>query len=379
MTGDVLRRQVGAIAEAAGAHERLMIAYEPVWAIGTGRTATSEQAQEAHALIRSLLDVPILYGGSVKPDNAIELLSSARRGRRARRRCVARGRLVRRDLPARGEYPLVALVVLDGWGLAPPGPGNAVDLADTPVFDGLWDGARTRQLAASGESVGLPAGQMGNSEVGHLTIGIGADRRPGSDARIPCDPQRGFLREPGAHRRVRAGARARGERSPDRPRLLRRRPLSHRSPTGAARACPAAEGWPSRRSCTRSPTVETCLRTRRRATCASSSTRAPGSAPSSAATTRWTATGAGSAPTAPSLRSFPAQAARRTIPSQLSRRATRPGSRTSSWSRSSRLTPRLDAADAVVFFNFRPDRARQLSERLLDRGFRPDDDDPVPG
>ena len=52
-----------------------MIAYEPVWAIGTGRTATSEQAQEAHALIRSLLDVPILYGGSVKPDNAIELLS----------------------------------------------------------------------------------------------------------------------------------------------------------------------------------------------------------------------------------------------------------------------------------------------------------------
>ena len=75
VTGDVLRRQVGAIAEAAGAHDRLVIAYEPVWAIGTGRTATSEQAQEAHALIRSLLDVPILYGGSVKPDNAIELLS----------------------------------------------------------------------------------------------------------------------------------------------------------------------------------------------------------------------------------------------------------------------------------------------------------------
>ena len=54
-----------------------MIAYEPVWAIGTGRTATPELAQEAHALIKSLLDVPVLYGGSVKPENAGELLAQA--------------------------------------------------------------------------------------------------------------------------------------------------------------------------------------------------------------------------------------------------------------------------------------------------------------
>ncbi|MCC6224397.1 MAG: triose-phosphate isomerase [Thermoleophilia bacterium] len=74
-TGEVLRRQVGALAAALGPHERLTLAYEPVWAIGTGRTATPEQAQGAHALIRGLLDVPILYGGSVKPDNAAELLS----------------------------------------------------------------------------------------------------------------------------------------------------------------------------------------------------------------------------------------------------------------------------------------------------------------
>jgi len=53
----------------------LVVAYEPVWAIGTGRTATPEQAQEAHAFIKDLLDVPVLYGGSVKPDNAAELLS----------------------------------------------------------------------------------------------------------------------------------------------------------------------------------------------------------------------------------------------------------------------------------------------------------------
>jgi 2,3-bisphosphoglycerate-independent phosphoglycerate mutase len=72
-----------------------------------------------------------------------------------------------------GSFPLVALVVLDGWGLAPPGPGNAVELAGTPVFDRLWARFPHTTLDASGEAVGLPDGQMGNSEVGHLTIGSG--------------------------------------------------------------------------------------------------------------------------------------------------------------------------------------------------------------
>jgi 2,3-bisphosphoglycerate-independent phosphoglycerate mutase len=63
--------------------------------------------------------------------------------------------------------------VLDGWGCAPPDPGNAVSLAKTPVFDALWRRYPHTTLAASGEAVGLPAGQMGNSEVGHLTIGAG--------------------------------------------------------------------------------------------------------------------------------------------------------------------------------------------------------------
>jgi triosephosphate isomerase len=70
----VLRLQVESIGDAVGAHERLVLAYEPVWAIGTGNTATPEQAQEAHAFIKSLLEVPVLYGGSVKPENASELL-----------------------------------------------------------------------------------------------------------------------------------------------------------------------------------------------------------------------------------------------------------------------------------------------------------------
>jgi 2,3-bisphosphoglycerate-independent phosphoglycerate mutase len=71
------------------------------------------------------------------------------------------------------SYPLVALVILDGWGLAPPGPGNAVEQADTPVFDKLWAEYPHTTLKASGEAVGLPHGQMGNSEVGHLTLGSG--------------------------------------------------------------------------------------------------------------------------------------------------------------------------------------------------------------
>ena len=64
-------------------------------------------------------------------------------------------------------------MILDGWGCAPPGPGNAVELADTPVFDELWRRYPHTTLEASGKAVGLPAGQMGNSEVGHLTIGAG--------------------------------------------------------------------------------------------------------------------------------------------------------------------------------------------------------------
>jgi 2,3-bisphosphoglycerate-independent phosphoglycerate mutase len=76
-------------------------------------------------------------------------------------------------LPGSRTYPLVALVILDGWGIAPPGPGNAVELADTPVFDRLVQEYPRATLAASGEAVGLPPGQMGNSEVGHLTIGSG--------------------------------------------------------------------------------------------------------------------------------------------------------------------------------------------------------------
>jgi triosephosphate isomerase len=70
-TEAVLARQVAVLPR----HERLVIAYEPVWAIGTGKTATPEIAQEAHAFIKSLHDTRVLYGGSVKPDSAPVLLA----------------------------------------------------------------------------------------------------------------------------------------------------------------------------------------------------------------------------------------------------------------------------------------------------------------
>jgi 2,3-bisphosphoglycerate-independent phosphoglycerate mutase len=75
-----------------------------------------------------------------------------------------------RQLPA----PCAALIVLDGWGIAEPGPGNAVSLASTPVFDELHETYPHTQLIACGNAVGLPEGQMGNSEVGHLNLGAGA-------------------------------------------------------------------------------------------------------------------------------------------------------------------------------------------------------------
>jgi triosephosphate isomerase len=71
----VLRIQVESIRDALEGTEGIVLAYEPVWAIGTGKTATPELAQEAHAFVKSILDVPVLYGGSVKPENAAELMA----------------------------------------------------------------------------------------------------------------------------------------------------------------------------------------------------------------------------------------------------------------------------------------------------------------
>ncbi len=165
---------------------KVVIAYEPIWAIGTGKTATAEQAQEACAFVRALV-AQRSAGRRRAAARPLRRLDEARqrgraagaagRRRRPRRRRLARSAVARRDHRGRGRmttYPRVALVVLDGWGIAPDGPGNAVSLADTPVFDALWARYPTTRMIAKGTAVGLPEGQMGNSEVGHLNLGAGA-------------------------------------------------------------------------------------------------------------------------------------------------------------------------------------------------------------
>ena len=169
----------------------VVIAYEPIWAIGTGKVATAEIAQDACGFIRALV-------GDRSEDAAAARARALRRQRQARQRGRAarpdrhrrRARRRRepgprraspRSSPPRDERrsgpdagPGGRLVILDGWGLAPDGPGNAISLADTPTFDRLWDEHPHTELTAKGRAVGLPEGQMGNSEVGHLNLGAGA-------------------------------------------------------------------------------------------------------------------------------------------------------------------------------------------------------------
>ncbi len=76
--------------------------------------------------------------------------------------------------PVLTDVSCACLIVLDGWGIAPPDRGNAIGQAHKPNFDRLWAEYPHTALEASGPDVGLPDGQMGNSEVGHLTLGAGA-------------------------------------------------------------------------------------------------------------------------------------------------------------------------------------------------------------
>jgi 2,3-bisphosphoglycerate-independent phosphoglycerate mutase len=271
-------------------------------------------------------------------------------------------------LPGGRTYPLVALVVLDGWGCAPPGPGNAVELASTPVFDDLWERYPHTTLSASGEDVGLPPGQMGNSEVGHLTIGAG--RVVDQDfMRVNRAIERGdfFTNEAltGAFRRARergaavhllglvsyggvhshiAHVRALLE-------VARREEMDERtylhaftdgrdvSPTSARDdvAELVAEGARIVTIAGRYYAMDRDKRWKRTERAFAAITRGEGAQADD--------------PVAAVEASY-----RAVVTDEFVEPVVLPG-------------PRLDREDAAIFFNFRPDRARQLSQKLLDEGY----------
>jgi 2,3-bisphosphoglycerate-independent phosphoglycerate mutase len=262
-------------------------------------------------------------------------------------------------LPDGRTYPLVALVVLDGWGCAPPGPGNAVELADTPVFDRLWATYPHTTLAASGEAVGLPPGQMGNSEVGHLTIGSGRRlyqdlmrinraiddgalfENPALKAALACDGDvhlLGLVSYGGVHSHI-DHLRALLRFAPERTWIHAFTDGRDVSPTSAVRDL--AE-LPADRIATVSGRYYAMDRDQRW----ERTDRAL------AAITRGEPEGAVD-PVASVRRSY-----ERGITDEFLEPVAIAG------------RPRLRPGDSAIFFNFRPDRARQLTQRLLEGGHR---------
>ena len=257
-------------------------------------------------------------------------------------------------------------MVLDGWGCAPPGPGNAVELASTPVFDRLWDEYPHTTLKASGEAVGLPAGQMGNSEVGHLTIGSGRV--------IDMDLQR-------VNRAIRDGSFFANEALVGAFRRARERGgdvhllglVSHGGVHSHLDQLQALLRLAEQQGMTQRTWIHAFTDGRDVSPTSAATDLAelpPAGSPTSwAATGRWTATSAGSGRIARSPRSSDRAGAAGSDPVTDVRRSYEAGITDEFveplvYPQAPALTPE----DAVMVFNFRPDRARQLTERLLERG-----------
>ena len=235
-TEDVLRRQVSVLPQ----HERLVIAYEPVWAIGTGKTATPETAQEAHAFIKSLHPTEVLYGGSVKPENASALLSqpdidgalvggASLDAQDFEAICLAAAEAAAREKPRRARDPGrvgTRPARARERGRARGDAGLRRALGALPAHD-------APRLGRGGRAPAGPDGELGG---GTPDDRVGPRALPGPDAREPGDPRWLLLRERGARRRLPPRERAGRRRPPPRTRLLRRRPLAHRAPARAPRA-----------------------------------------------------------------------------------------------------------------------------------------------
>jgi 2,3-bisphosphoglycerate-independent phosphoglycerate mutase len=268
-------------------------------------------------------------------------------------------------MPSGSSFPLVALVILDGWGCAPPGPGNAVALARTPVFDSIWRDYPHVRLRASGEAVGLPAGQMGNSEVGHLTIGSGrilfqdlqrvnAAIRDGSLFANPALVAAfDRARERGSNVHLlglvsRGGVHSHLDHVQALLELARRRGMGartyvHAFTDGRDVSPPAAEADLSELPADRIATVAGRYYAMDR-------------------DKHWERTAkAFEALTVPGTAIDPLEVVRRSYAAGLTDEFIEPVALAG--------RPRLTTGDAVIFFNFRPDRARQLTEKLLDGGY----------
>ena len=310
----------------------------------------------------------VLYGGSVNPDNAAALLAlpdvdgALVGGASLEPASFAAIVDARRVGAVAGPYPSVCLVVLDGWGLAPPGPGNAVELADTPVFDGLWSSFSAHAARGVRAAVGLPDGQMGNSEVGHLNLGAGAVLKQDL-TRIDEAVDDGSLAENAV---LKAGDDRLRARPPDRARQPRRRPLVRASPARAgADGRRAARPRPGRARVHRRPRH---VAERRRGYVAE--------------VEAWGGARIGSVDRAllrdgprPALGAHPARA--RPAARQPGRvHAATPARRrccdayerdeTDEFIAPTKVGPeaRIRTGDSVIAFNFRPDRMRQLTEKL---------------
>ena len=334
-----------------------------------GKTATPEMAQQAHEIDQ----VAARRAGALRrlgqAGERGRAARAARGRRRARRRRLARRRLVRGDLPGT-RSPLVALVILDGWGCAPAGPGNAVELAR---HAGLRPALARRiphtTIEASGEAAGLPPGQMGNSRGRPPDDRRRAAALPGSDARQQVDRGRLVLRQPGAAR----GVRARAARPPARPRLARRRPLAHRPPAGAA-ALRAGEDVDPRvhRRARRLADVGRA-RPRRAAARPHRHRRRPllrdGPRPAAGSARSWRSTRS---------RDAPAAHGRATTCSRPCSGATTPASPTSSSSRSaSRARRGIEPGDTVDLLQLPPRPRPAADADAARRRRRRDDDDPL--
>ena len=269
------------------------------------------------------------------------------------------------------------LVIMDGYGLAEPGPGNAISLARTPNLDRLFATCPHTRLEASGEAVGLPEGQMGNSEVGHLNIGAGRVvyqeltriNRACADGSLAANPVLGeafaAAREPGAALHLMGLVSDGGVHSSNGHLYALMRAAKAAGVAHVVVHCfMDGRDVPPKSGAGYLEELEEVARELSDGTCTAEIGSISGRYYAMDRDNRWERVErAWPAP------SWPPSRARTRRRFRSCRPRMQPASPTSSWSRSRPARGGVRDGDAVVFFNFRPDRARELTRALVDPAF----------